>query len=53
MRLTKRHRELIPQTRYSISKGTISYISEDDVGGQAKLQGEQRWGYEGTEVGWL
>jgi len=38
MRLTERTRELIPETRRGISKGTISYIrNEDDVGGQARV----------------
>jgi len=34
MRLTKRQRELIPETRWSITKGAMSYFfREDDKGG--------------------
>jgi len=34
MRLTERNRELIPQTRRSISKGTMN---RNDVGGLARV----------------
>jgi len=38
MRLTKRYRELIPETRWSITKGAISLLfREDDVGGRARV----------------
>jgi len=37
MGLTKKHRELIPETGSTITKGEINYFSADDVGGRARV----------------
>jgi len=33
----RRGKELIPETRWSITKGAISYFKEDDKGGRARV----------------
>jgi len=61
MRLTERTRKLIPESRWGVPKGVISYTQRGwcwwSSEGIKRRRGceevEQRWGYADMEVGWL